>query len=103
MRDTKDERDEPDDGEDPIPMTLLSIGQGYWLYEGVELLDDMLFGTGAYPFQVRCVRFQDHFQMIRFFGEGFSVARMWMINPDVVERLRREKLLVEITPDGAEA
>jgi hypothetical protein len=101
MRDITAERGEPDDGEDPIPMTLLSIGQGYWLYEGVELLDDLLFGTGIYPFQVRCVRFKDHFEMVSFFGEGFSVGRMWMINPDVVERLRRENLLVEITPDGA--
>lgn len=100
MRDTTDGDGVPDDEDDPIPMTLLAINGSFWLYEGEALLNDLLYGTGSYPFQVRCVHFQDAFELKRFFGEGFMVSSLWRINPDIIERLRREKLLVEITPDG---
>lgn len=89
-----------DDDDDPIPMTILHINGGFWLYEGVELMDDLLFQTGAYPFQVRCVHFQDAFEVRRVMGAGFVASSLWRFNPDIIERLRRDKLLVEITPDG---
>lgn len=81
---------------DGIPMTLLAMNGNYWLYEGVELLNDLLFGTSAEPFRVRCVYFRDTFELSRIFGSEFGVASLWRINPDIVERVRREELLVEV-------
>lgn len=82
------------------PMTLLAIGQGYWLYEGVDLLDDLLFGGGAYPFPVRCLCFKDNFGLKRHLGEDVQVMKLWRVNPDIVDRLRRDDLLIEIFPDA---
>ncbi len=96
MRDTAG--DEENGREPEIPMTILAISGGYWLYEGEDLLNDLLFGNGTYPFQVRCVHFKDVIEMNTFFGEGFTVSTLWRINPDVVDRLRRDKLLVEVSP-----
>lgn len=98
MRDTTDD-DGEDGGRDEIPMTLLVLSGSYWLYEGEALLDDLLYGTGKYPFPVRCVHFKDAFELKRFFGEEFQVSTLWRINPDIIERLRRESLLVEVSPD----
>lgn len=93
MRDTEGTGD---GGGDEPPMTLLAINGGYWLYEGEDLLNDVLFGRGAYPFRVRCVLFKDAFELRRVLGETFQVGTLWRINPDVVERLRREGLLDEV-------
>lgn len=84
--------------DDDVPMTLLAVSGGYWLYEGEDLLNDLLFGRGAYPFRVRCVHFKDSIEIRQFFGDGFVVTALWRINPDVVDRLRREGLLFDISP-----
>jgi hypothetical protein len=95
-------RDNPDqhgpDGNDDAPITLLAVNQGYWLYEGEDLLNDLLFGRGLYPFRVKCLRFSSTFELNRYTMGGISVATLWRINPDVIERLRRENLLIEIFP-----
>ncbi|QYK42388.1 MAG: hypothetical protein KF887_04490 [Paracoccaceae bacterium] len=89
-------RDGGEDDDDGIPMTLLAVHGNYWLYEGVELLNDLLFGTGEAPFPVRCVYFRDAFELKRFFGTEFVVSSLWRINPDIIERVRRENLLIEV-------
>ncbi len=86
------------DDDDDVPMTVLAVLGGYWLYEGEDLLNDLLFGTGAYPFRVRCVHFKDAIELKQFFGDDFSIGSHWRINPDVIDRLRREGLLFEISP-----
>lgn len=94
MRDTPDQHNRK--GEDDAPMTILALKQGYWLFEGEELLNDMLFGRGIYPFKVRCVIFDNAIELNRFVGGTVSVATLWRINPDVVDRLRNDNLLIEI-------
>lgn len=95
-------RDTPDEGGGgnlpDFPMTLLAIGQSYWLYEGADLLNDMLFGRGTYPFKVRCLIFRDSFQVNRHFGQNIAIQTFWRINPDVIDRLRKDGLLTEIVP-----
>jgi hypothetical protein len=99
MSDTVNEDDEED--EDGIPMTVLCVnGASYWVYEGVELLDDLLYGNGRYPFPVRCAYYKDGIELRRFFGDDFSPGSFWRLNPDIIERLRRENLLVEVYPYG---
>lgn len=98
MRDTPDQHGHGG-GDDDAPMTLLAVNQGYWLYKGEDLLKDMLFGRGAYPFKVRCLVFESAIELNRFTGE-ISVASLWRINPDIVGRLRTENLLIEIFSPG---
>lgn len=95
MRDTSGGQGDGDEDDDGIPMTILVVNGSYWLYEGVELLNDLLFGTGEAPFPVRCVYFKDASELKRFFGPDFVVSTLWRINPDIIERVRRENLLVE--------
>ncbi len=101
MQDAADQTTETGEVHDDAPMTLLAVGQGYWLYEGVDLLNDMLFGQGAYPFKVKCYVFKDVFELNKFGGGSISVPSLWRITPDIVDRLREDKLLIEIfSPDG---
>lgn len=100
MRDNPDQHD-PHGNED-APMTLLAVNDGYWVYEGEEYLNDLLFGRGIYPFRVRCLQFESAFDLNRFTKESVSVANLWRVNPDVIERLRRENLLIETFPTESE-
>lgn len=100
MRDTVNDDDSGDD-DDGIPMTLLALNGNYWLYEGVELLNDLLFGTGEAPFLVRCVFFKDPIYVKKMLGSDFVISSLWRVNPDIVDRLRRDNLLVEeFIPEG---
>jgi hypothetical protein len=96
MRDNQDQHGP--DGNDDAPITLLAVNQGYWLYEGEDLLNDLLFGRGLYPFRVKCLRFSSTFELNRYTKGGVSIVSLWRINPDVIERLRHENLLIEIFP-----
>lgn len=87
----------------PIPeeprVTLLAIGGGYWLYEGEELLGDMLHQTGEFPFRVLCVVFSSDIEVRRVCGADFVVSNCWRVNVEIVGRLRRQDLLIEISSD----
>jgi hypothetical protein len=95
--------DETAFGNNPMPdeprMTLLAVGGAYWLYEGDELLHDLLFQEGQYPFRVLCVSFTDDIEVRRVCGTDFHVSSLWRVNDDVVLRLRRQNLLIEITSE----
>jgi hypothetical protein len=96
MRDTDATADRG--GPEEPRMTLLAVNNSYWLYEGEDLLHDMLFGRGAYPFRVRCVMFKNAIEVRQILGEGFEIGSLWNINAEIVDRLRRENLLVEVLP-----
>lgn len=87
----------------PIPddprLTLLAVGGAYWLYEGEELLNDMLYQEGEYPFRVLCVAFADNIEVRRVCGADFHVSSLWRVNEEVVVRLRRQSLLIEISSE----
>jgi hypothetical protein len=93
-------RDNPDQirkgGGEGAPMTLLAVKRSYWLYEGDDLLNDMLFGRGAYPFKVCCLVFNDNFELNTYVGDTASVAMLWRVHPDIVDRVRADGLLIEI-------
>lgn len=102
---TQPEDDRPEDRGEKLPeritraadeVLLLSINQGYYLCLGVDYLDDLLFGITGYPVPVRCMTFRDNFELRAFLGEGVSVAKMWMIHPGIVDRLRQADQLLEI-------
>ena len=89
-------RDDRPGGGDGPQITLLAINQTYWLYEGEDFLDEMLLGAGGFSVPVRCVMFRDAFELNLFIGSGRPLTKMWGINPDIVERLRRDDQLFEV-------
>lgn len=93
--------DETPFGNDPVPeeprATLLAVSGAYWLYEGEELLNDMLYQEGEYPFRVLCVAFANTIELRRVCGADFDVTSLWRVNDDVVARLRRDNLVIEIS------
>ena len=100
MSDSVEDDDDGEEDDDGIPMTILAVGASFWIYEGTDLMDDLLYGTGRYPFPVRCAYYKDGIELRRFFGGEFSAGTLWRLNPDIIERLRRENLLVEVYPYG---
>jgi hypothetical protein len=44
------------------------------------------------------VLFKSAIEVRQILGDGFQIGSLWNINADVVERLRRENLLVEVLP-----
>ncbi|MCV2869194.1 hypothetical protein OEW28_11200 [Defluviimonas sp. WL0002] len=81
-------------GQEPR-MILLRINETYWLFEGEEFLSPMLKGSGYFPTPVICYRFEDHLTLRAFIGAGRPMTDFWGINPDIVERLRRDEHLLE--------
>lgn len=78
-------------------MVLLRINETYWLSEGEEYLNYMLMGGGFFPTPVICYSFPDYFALRAFIGDR-SMTDFWGINPDIVERLRRDAHLLETEP-----
>jgi hypothetical protein len=100
MSDSDHVDDDDDEDEDGIPMTILAVNGSFWIYEGSELLDDLLYANGSYPFPVRLAHYKDGIELRRFFGDDFQAGTLWRLNPGIIERLRRDNLLVEVYPYG---
>ncbi len=77
-------------------ITLISVERtNYYLYEGEDFLNQLLLSDGEFPVPVRCVHFASVFEQKSFLGEDVSLAALWGINPEIVERLRRDDYLLE--------
>jgi len=87
-------------GEQPDGILMLAVNESYWLAEGIEYLTPILDGSGFFPTPIICVRFADTFELNLFIGPDRSLLDFWGVNPDIVERLRRDKHLNEISGDG---
>jgi hypothetical protein len=83
------------DAEPETGVTLIAVNQTYWLFEGAEYLNQVLLGQG-YPVPVKCVFFADSFEMKAYIGKDRVLTEFWGINPDIVERLRRDDHLLEL-------
>jgi len=87
--------DGPNDGEEP-PIILLGIERrSYYVYKGDEYLNQLLLADGEFPKPVLCVNFDTVFDAKRVIGEHFSLAAYWVIHPEIVNRLRDDKYLIE--------
>ncbi|MEM9145013.1 MAG: hypothetical protein AAGC57_02370 [Pseudomonadota bacterium] len=80
-------------------ITIMFYNSRYWLIRGEEHLPNMLQNNGPYPKPVGCVIVKSHQTASSTLLKGKSLSDMWMINPLIVERLRNEEMLVEITID----
>lgn len=83
------------DGDEP-PIILLGIEKrSYYVYKGDEFLSQLLLADGQFPKPILCVNFETVFDAKRVIGEDFSLAAYWVIHPEIVERLRADKHLIE--------
>ncbi len=77
-------------------ITLISVERThYYLYEGEAFLNELLLSDGNFPRPVRCVHFATVVEQKQFLGEDVNLAALWGINPEIVERLRRDDHLLE--------
>jgi len=110
MRDSSDENDDDGDrggdgdSDGPAPhITLIAIGETYWIYEGEEFLTPLIGGQGFVPLPVRCYIYADIIELRAHVGKNISLMDYWGLNPDVVDRLRRDNHLLEFRGQSPES
>lgn len=94
MRDT-DYTPEPPRPEEPPIIVVGFEKKSYYLYRGEEFLNQLLLADGEYPKPVLCVHFETVIDAKRVIGPSFTLADCWGIHPEIIERLRDTKTLVE--------
>lgn len=93
--------DNTPDLEATAAITLIAVNQSYWLFEGEEYLNSLMMGQGDFPKPVKCVYFEDSFALKAYVGTERVLTDLWGINPDIVERLRRDDHLLEMPASSA--
>lgn len=84
-------------------IVIQTDGQSFWMVEGADYLTPMLMGNGYFPRPVRLLIFEDSFALKVHLGPGRAISDFWGINPDVIERLRRDNHLIEIRSPAEQA
>lgn len=85
---------EPDKNEPDI--ILLGISKtSYYLFKGDEYVNQIMLVDGVFPKPILCVHFDSVFDAKRVIGDALNIQQCWGIHPDIVERLRKTKALVE--------
>lgn len=87
-----------DHNENPQEPPIIVVGferKTFYLYKGDEYLNQMLLTDGTYPTPVLCVHFDTIFDAKRVIGPAFSLAECWGIHPEIIDRMRETKTLVE--------
>ena len=76
-------------------IVLIGEGDSYWLLHGEKYLSAMLSAEEYYPTPVKFYEYDSIFELSLDLGEGILVGSLWAINPGIIGRLRREKLIIE--------
>ncbi|MEM8577365.1 MAG: hypothetical protein AAGF60_05905 [Pseudomonadota bacterium] len=82
-------------GEEPAIILVGIKGSSYYVVKGDEFMDQLLLVDGKFPFPIVCLNFETMIDATRILGGTFSVADCWALHPEVVNRLRDEKKLIE--------
>ena len=91
----KDTADMPERPEEP-PIIIVGFDRkSFYLYKGEEFINQLLLADGVYPKPVLCVNFETIIDAKRVIGSSFSLADCWGIHPEIVERMRATKVLIE--------
>ncbi|MDT8857519.1 hypothetical protein RNZ50_21235 [Paracoccaceae bacterium Fryx2] len=76
---------------------LVSVGGEAWLVKGEEHLDVLLAHTTGFPLPVGFIHFPTRPALQRELGPDVTVADLWLIHPAIIDRLRADRHLLEIT------
>ena len=74
---------------------LFADGENHWLIVGEEYLSAMLAADGYYPTPVRSFTYESRFDLMLDLEEGVILNSLWAIHPGIIDRLRREDLIIE--------
>lgn len=85
----------PEKDDEPAIVLLGIDRNNYYVYKGDEFLNQMLLVDGVYPKPIFCMHFESVFDASLTLGEGFSLANLWAIHPEILKRLRNEGCLIE--------
>jgi hypothetical protein len=91
----------PERGEEPHIILISVEKQNFYLFEGEEFLNQLLLEDGVYPRPVHCIGFASSIDLSIFIGDGKSLSQFWEINPEIVDRLRRNDHLLEVEAGGS--
>jgi len=87
--------DQPEDPNEP-PIIVVGLGRkNYYLFKGDEYLNQILLVDGEYPKPVLCVHFESTFEAKQVIGDAFKPGKCWGLHPEIIERLRATKTMVE--------
>ncbi|MEP4196395.1 MAG: hypothetical protein ABJL99_12250 [Aliishimia sp.] len=90
--------EQPEQPKQPKEPDIIVIGfekKSFYLYKGDQYLSQILLTDGTYPKPVLCVHFDTIFDAKRVIGDTFSLADCWGIHPEIIDRMRETKTLVE--------
>jgi len=82
-----------EDAEDSI--ILFADGETHWLIVGEKFLSAMLAAEGYYPTPVKSYTYESKFDLMRDLEEDVILNSLWAIHPGIIDRLRREDLIIE--------
>lgn len=74
---------------------LIAIGDAYWLLEGEGYLSAMLSDEEFFPKPVRMINYKSSYDLNMDLPEGISTGGLWGVHPQIIERLRRLKDIIE--------
>ncbi len=77
-------------------IVLIATGEAYWLLEGEDYLNAMLSDEEYYPKPVKMINYQSSFDLNMDLPEGISTGSLWGVHPQIIERLRRLKDIIEV-------
>ena len=86
----------PEHEEEPT-ILLAEANETYWVLRGEEFLDPMLANDGYFPKPVRVRKFADGFEYSMFRQTFRPGESLWAVHPGIVDRLRRNEQLIEVT------
>jgi hypothetical protein len=86
----------PSGDEPKVEIVLIDVAGHFYLVEGEEYLSQLMLVDGTFPKPVRCVKFEDIFDLSAFTGGTANLADLWAINPEIISRLRNDGHLLEI-------
>lgn len=90
----------PEGNEPEDEIVLIDVAGKYFLVEGEEHISQLMVVDGNYPKPVRCVKFEDAFELSTFTNGTANLADLWAINPEIITRLRNDGHLLEIDASG---
>ena len=91
------DKDDMLDAVDAHEIALLAIaGENYYLLKGEAHLNQMLLADGKHPVPICCLAFDNVLDVALTLGKDVSLANSWTIHPEIVARLRRNDMLIEL-------
>lgn len=78
-------------------IVMLGLNGRFWVLRGEEHLSAMLANRSGWPQPAAAVMLESHAQLVSVLPEGADIGDMHMVNGWIVERLRGDAQIVELS------